>query len=79
MAAPTHSVVAQNALDVTPIASIAPTAPTVAPTTPPTIRYICADVGEGLRTLPEASVHAVLTSPPYYGSGVRGRGAACLE
>lgn len=33
----------------------------------PTTRYVCADVIDGLRALPPASVHAVLTSPPYYG------------
>jgi site-specific DNA-methyltransferase (cytosine-N4-specific) len=32
-----------------------------------TIRFICADVMEGLRQLPDESVHVCVTSPPYFG------------
>jgi DNA modification methylase len=32
-----------------------------------TVRFITADVLEGLRQLPEESVHCVVTSPPYWG------------
>lgn len=33
----------------------------------PLVRIICADVLEGLRGLPDGSVHCVVTSPPYWG------------
>lgn len=32
-----------------------------------TVRIINADVMEGLRQLPDESVHCVVTSPPYWG------------
>jgi DNA modification methylase len=32
-----------------------------------TVRIICADVMDGLRQLPNESVHCVVTSPPYWG------------
>src|SRR5574343_605353 len=51
------------------------------------IRIINADVVDGLRSLPDKSVHCVVTSPPYwglrhYGTSEQiwaGRGKMCVE